>query len=53
MQLRSFADAISCLLKNRGAEFSSLAALCDCGRNLGVGNLSGTAVALRAGGPAS
>ncbi|ANC34055.1 Amino-acid carrier protein AlsT [Anaplasma phagocytophilum] len=52
LQLRSFTDAISCLLKNRGAEFSSLAALCAIvGGNLGVGNLSGTAVALKAGGP--
>ncbi|WP_396124783.1 alanine:cation symporter family protein [Anaplasma capra] len=53
LQVRKLPLAISSLFASgKGKKFSSVAALCAIvGGNLGVGNISGTAVALRAGGP--
>ncbi|MEH0831052.1 alanine:cation symporter family protein [Anaplasma bovis] len=52
IQIRRLPEAFSQLFRDRGRDFSSISALCAIvGGNLGVGNLSGTAVALRAGGP--
>ena len=52
LQIRKFPQAFFCLFEGRKGGFTSVAALCAIvGGNLGVGNLSGTAVALRAGGP--
>ncbi|MGN7661813.1 MAG: alanine:cation symporter family protein [Anaplasma sp.] len=43
---------MSSLFKDNNAKFSSVAAVCAIvGGNLGVGNVSGTAVAIRSGGP--
>ncbi|ACZ49084.1 sodium:alanine symporter family protein [Anaplasma centrale str. Israel] len=52
LQIRGLPLAISSLFAGRGRKFSSVAALCTIvGGNLGVGNISGTAVALSSGGP--
>ncbi|MDB1135233.1 alanine:cation symporter family protein [Candidatus Anaplasma sp. TIGMIC] len=52
LQVRKFNSTFSNLCNGNGGGFNSITALCAIvGGNLGVGNLSGTAVALRSGGP--
>ena len=53
LQIRKLPDAISLITKSKYKDKSfSIAALCTIiGGNLGVGNISGTAVALKSGGP--
>ncbi|MGN7678135.1 MAG: alanine:cation symporter family protein, partial [Anaplasma sp.] len=53
LQVRGLSLAISSLFQGKGrGNFSSVAAVCAIvGGNLGVGNISGTAVAIRSGGP--
>ncbi|WP_169193022.1 alanine:cation symporter family protein [Anaplasma platys] len=52
LQIRKLPQAFSFLFKDSTGGFTSVAAVCAIvGGNLGVGNLSGTAVALRTGGP--
>ncbi|MFV9838533.1 MAG: alanine:cation symporter family protein [Aaplasma endosymbiont of Hyalomma asiaticum] len=52
LQIRRLGSAFSSTFQGLECGFTSLAALCTTvGGNLGVGNLSGTAVAIRSGGP--
>ena len=52
LQLRRLGSAFSRTFRGSDSGFTSLAALCTTvGGNLGVGNLSGTAVAISSGGP--
>ena len=52
LQVRRLGSAFSSTFQGLESGFTSLAALCTTvGGNLGVGNLSGTAVAIRSGGP--
>ncbi|WP_447582161.1 alanine:cation symporter family protein [Anaplasma marginale] len=52
LQIRGLPLAISSLFAGERRKFSSVAAVCTIlGGNLGVGNISGTAIALSSGGP--
>ena len=52
LQVRGLPQAVSLLFAGGRKRFSSIAAVCTVlGGNLGVGNISGTAVALSSGGP--